>query len=92
MPRKMIKLSREHKKLVGTSAIQAYHVLKQGVNFPNSEQREITLTAFTENHGAIYSSLGKQIIAVDREAIDTDFLITFSIRRGKKAYITASRW
>ena len=25
------------------------------------------------------------------EAIDTDFLITFSIRRGKKAYITASR-
>ena len=34
MPRKMIKLSREHKKLMGTSAIQEYHVLKQGLNFP----------------------------------------------------------
>ena len=32
-----------------------------------------------------------EIIAVDREVIDTDFLIIFSIRRGKKAYITASR-
>ena len=60
VPRKMIKLSREHKKLVGTSAIQAYHVLKHVLDFPNSEQREITLTALTENHGAIYSSLGKR--------------------------------
>ena len=35
--------------------------------------------------------LENEIIAVDREAIDTGFLITFSIGRGKKAYITASR-
>ena len=61
------------------------------LDFPNLEQREITLTAFMENHGAIYSSLGNEIIAVDREAIDTGFLITFSIGRGKKAYIKASR-
>ena len=44
MPRKMIKLSREHKKLVGTSAIQAYYVLKQGLDFPSQAKRDNSYT------------------------------------------------
>ena len=44
MPRKMIKLSREHKKLVGTPAIQAYHVLKLGLIFLSQAKRDNSYT------------------------------------------------
>ena len=40
MPRKMIKLSREHKKLVGTPGIQAYHALKHGLDFTFPAKRD----------------------------------------------------
>ena len=84
MQRKIIKLSREHKKLVGTFAIKAYQVLKQGLVFPCFPYKVVRVIF-------LCLDINNSFRQTEREAIDTDFFTTFSSGTGKKAYITASR-